>query len=66
MLLISRINKKMKKLGLRTKLDFRFNTTDENEVPVLDFTIDDPIEDKKEIKLISRKKRRIKKNKNLF
>lgn len=56
----------MKKLGLRTKLDFRFNTTDENEVPVLDFTIDDPIEDKKEIKLISRKKRRIKKNKNLF
>ena len=56
----------MEKLGLRTKLNFRFENINEDEIPVLDFEIEEPEEEKKEIKLVSKKRRNTKKNRNLF
>jgi hypothetical protein len=55
----------MKKLGLRVKLDFRFDTED-MEFPEMDFISDDPVEEKREIKTIKRKKRNKKEIKKLF
>ena len=56
----------MSKPGLRTKLNFRFNTED-MEFPDMDFLVEDPVDEKKEIKVVKKKRRRNKKeNKNLF
>lgn len=57
----------MKKLGLRTKLNFRFNTEDMEDIPVMDFVASEPVEKKEEIKIVKKKRRNTrKKDKELF
>jgi len=57
----------MKKLGLRTKLNFKFLTEDMDDIPVMDFIVEEPVEKTSEIKVIKKKRRSKKKpGKELF
>lgn len=56
----------MEKKGLKTKLNFRFDTND-IEIPELNFEAEDPKpKEETKIKTVSKKKRRDNKQKELF
>ncbi len=58
----------MKDPGLRVKLEFKFNTEDMEDIPVLDFEVPDPvIKDTEEIKVVKKPRKTKKKSgKELF
>lgn len=58
----------MKDPGLRVKLEFKFNTEDMEDIPVLDFEASDPkIKESEEIKVVKKPRKTKKKTgKELF
>ena len=48
-------------------MNFRFNTEDMEDIPVMDFVASEPVEKKEEIKIVKKKRRNTrKKDKELF